>query len=118
MSTPISDDLMQSMLATSQEYTVVVLYAGSAYGGPDTEATVWEHGRRNFSLRADGRMPVVVPVMDDSPICGVAVMTVSLDDAIALMEEDPGVRAGVFSYSVHPGRSFPGDALPGAATPP
>lgn len=118
MSTPISDDLMKSMLATSQEYTVVVLYAGSGYGVPDAEAPVWEHGRRNFALRADGRMPIVVPVQDDSPVCGVAIMTVSMDDAVALMEDDPAVRAGIFSYSVHPGRSFPGDSLPGGPTPP
>jgi len=35
---------------------------------------VWEHGRRNFSLRAE---------------------------------------AGIFTYEVHPTRSFPGDRLPG-----
>lgn len=29
------------------------------------------------------------------------------------MEDDPGVRAGVFTYGVHPVRGFPGDALPG-----
>lgn len=117
MSTPISDDFMQSMLAKTREYTVVVLSAGPAYGGPDTRPIVWEHGRRNFTLRADGRMPIVVPVLDDSPICGVAVLTVGLDEAAALMEDDPGVRAGIFTYTVHPGRSFPGDALPGAPEP-
>ena len=63
MTTPISDEFMQSMLSTTREYTVVVLYAGAEYGRPDTQATVWEHGRRNFSLRADGRMPIVVPVL-------------------------------------------------------
>jgi hypothetical protein len=26
--------------------------------------------------------------------------------------DDPGVKAGVFVYDVHPGLSFPGDALP------
>jgi hypothetical protein len=28
------------------------------------------------------------------------------------MEDDPGVKAGVFVYEVHPCRSFPGDSLP------
>jgi hypothetical protein len=28
------------------------------------------------------------------------------------MEDDPGVKAGVFEYEIHPVRSFPGDALP------
>lgn len=28
------------------------------------------------------------------------------------MDEDPGVQAGVFTYQIHPTRSFPGDTLP------
>jgi hypothetical protein len=31
---------------------------------------------------------------------------------IAIMDGDPGVQAGIFTYEVHPVRSFPGDALP------
>jgi hypothetical protein len=112
VSTPISDESMQSLLAGTREYTVVVLYAGPEYGRPDTREIAWEHGRRNFSLRADGIMPIVVPVLDESEICGVAVLTVDPAEAAAALEQDPGVRAGVFTYSVHPGRSFPGDALP------
>jgi hypothetical protein len=29
------------------------------------------------------------------------------------MDEDPGVKAGIFTYEVHPTCSFPGDRLPG-----
>jgi len=29
-----------------------------------------------------------------------------------IMNDDPGVAAGVFTYQVHPCRGFPGDALP------
>jgi hypothetical protein len=28
------------------------------------------------------------------------------------MAADPGVQAGLFSYDIHPARSFPGSALP------
>jgi hypothetical protein len=28
------------------------------------------------------------------------------------MDCDPGVQAGIFTYEIHPIRSFPGDALP------
>jgi hypothetical protein len=29
-----------------------------------------------------------------------------------LMDDDPAVRAGIFTYEIHPVRSFPGDTLP------
>jgi hypothetical protein len=73
---------------------------------------VWEHGRRNFALRADGRLAIVCPVTDDSEWCGIGIFDASVDEVARLMEEDPGVEAGVFSYEVHPIRSFPGDSLP------
>ena len=28
------------------------------------------------------------------------------------MDDDPGVRAGVFEYELHPVRGFPGSTLP------
>jgi hypothetical protein len=50
-------------------------------------------------------------VTDDTALCGVAIFNTSVEQARQLMDEDPGVRAGVFSYEVHPVRSFPGDTL-------
>jgi hypothetical protein len=29
-----------------------------------------------------------------------------------IMDDDPGVPAGIFTYDMHPVRSFPGAALP------
>jgi hypothetical protein len=42
----------------------------------------------------------------------VGVFAGSVEDTAALMDDDPGVRAGVFTYEVHPCMGFPGDALP------
>ena len=36
----------------------------------------------------------------------------TVDDTTAIMNDDPGVAAGVFTYEVHACRGFPGDALP------
>ncbi len=30
----------------------------------------------------------------------------------AIMDEDSGVKAGIFVYEIHASRSFPGDSLP------
>ncbi|EUA38058.1 hypothetical protein I549_2760 [Mycobacterium avium subsp. avium 2285 (R)] len=73
---------------------------------------IWEHGRRNFGLRDDGVLAVVLPVSDGSDVCGVGVFAATVDETTRIMSEDPGVAAGVFTYEVHACRGFPGDALP------
>jgi hypothetical protein len=108
----ITDQYMQDHLAQTREYAVALLRAGEQFGSEGSDAIVWEHGRRNFSLRADGLLSIVCPVADDSDLCGVAIFDTSVEQASQIMDGDPGVRAGVFTYDVHPVRSFPGDALP------
>jgi hypothetical protein len=45
-------------------------------------------------------------------LTGPVVFNLDVDETIKIMDDDPGVKAGVFIYEVHPARSFPGDALP------
>jgi hypothetical protein len=111
MTTYVSDDDMRAGMATTKPYTAVVLTAGPAYGTDDAGPVVWEHGRRNFGLRADGVLNIVCPVTDDSDVCGIGILDTDVETARAIMNEDPGVQAGVFTFAVHPVRSFPGDRL-------
>ena len=92
------------------------LYQGPAYDDEGARKIVWEHGRRNFGLRADGVLNIVCPVMDSSELCGVGIYDATADEVEAIMQSDPGVVAGVFRYEVHPCRSFPGDALAPSAS--
>lgn len=108
----ITDEYMYEQLAKTREYSVVLLRAGEAYGTVGADDIVFEHGRRNFALRADGALAIVCPVLDDTELCGVGIFSGTVEETTALMREDPGVRAGVFTFEVHPVRSFPGDALP------
>ena len=109
----ITDDYMKAMLTRSAPYSVVILERGPAYDSPGSDVIIWEHGRRNFELRAAGLLAVVCPVPDDSDVCGIGIFTPPPDEVARLMDDDPGVRAAVFTYRVHPCRSFPGDGLPG-----
>ncbi len=111
--TAISDEFMRDMLARSRPYTVMLLTAGPEYGKDGAEEIVWEHGRRNFALRAAGTLSIVLPVVDDSAVCGIGIFNADADEVRQIMDGDPGVRAGVFTYEIHPGRGFPGDGLPG-----
>jgi hypothetical protein len=107
-----TDDEMNALLPTAKGYSVVILKRGPHYLDDSAPAVIWEHGRRNFGLRDDGVLAVVLPVADDSDVGGVGVFAATAEEARALMDDDPGVTAGVFSYQVHPCLGFPGDALP------
>jgi hypothetical protein len=38
--------------------------------------------------------------------------TGTVEETTAIMNDDPGVIAGVLTFEVHPCRGFPGDCLP------
>jgi len=107
-----TDEEMAELLPRAKTYTVVILKQGPRYSDPTAPAIIWEHGRRNFGLRDDGALAVVLPVTDGSDVCGVGVFATTLEQATAIMNDDPGVRAKVFSYEAHSCRGFPGDGLP------
>lgn len=107
-----SDDTMRAMLARAITLTTVILREGPRADAEDARALVWEHGRRNFRLRDQGLLRIVCPMSDDTDVCGIGIFAAPVERVIEIMDEDPGVRAGVFVYEAHPCRSFPGDALP------
>src|SRR5512137_1696364 len=110
--TEITDDFMRQMISRTRNYCIVILKAGPNRNKPGVEKTIWEHARRNFALRADGLLSIVCPVSDGSDVSGVGIFNADIDDVKSIMDEDPGVKEGVFVYEIHACRSFPGDCLP------
>ena len=108
----ITDDFMLQMLSKSKNYSIVILKHGPNMNIPGAEKIIWEHGRRNFSLRAYGVLSIVCPIKDKSKLSGVGIFNAGVDEAKKIMDEDPGVKEGVFLYEIHACRSFPGDGLP------
>src|SRR3954464_11389312 len=109
--TAITDDFMREMMTKTRAYSIVILKAGPNMKMQGVEKIIWEHGRRNFSLRQDGLLSIVCPVADGSEVSGVGIFNADADKTRAIMNEDPGVKEGVFTYEIHPCRSFPGDSL-------
>lgn len=107
----VSDEQMLGRLSAAKPYTAVVLRTTGTFVRPDVDPIVWEHGRRNMALVDAGLLPIVLPVTDDSGLAGFAVFALAAKDVRTLMDADPGVRAGIFTYDVHPARGFPGSAL-------
>ncbi len=91
----------------------MILKAGLPRNMDGVEKIIWEHGRRKHALRADGVLSIVCPVADGSDVYGIGIFNGSIEEVQKIMDEDPGVKAGVFIYEVHTCRSFPGDSLPG-----
>jgi len=108
----ITDEMMRERLSNLKPYTIMILRKKiPGFGEPGTDKIVWEHGRRNFVLRASGKMNVICPVNDGSDVTGVCVFNADLEETRRIYDEDPGVKAGIFTYELHPTLSFPGDAL-------
>jgi hypothetical protein len=110
--TTITDEFMRQMLTKTRNYSIVILKAGPHKNDEGVEKIIWEHGRRNFALRADGVLPIVCPVSDGSEVSGVGIFNAPIEEVKKIMDEDPGVKAGVFVYEIHACRSFPGACLP------
>ncbi len=108
----VSDDMMRDRLAMTSAYTAIVLKVTEKCVRPAVDPIVWEHGRRNMALAEAGLLAVVLPVTDDSEMAGIGIFTTTDTETRAIMDDDPGVRAGIFSYDLHPVRGFPGATLP------
>lgn len=108
----ITDETMRSRLGAARPYTAIVLHTTAAFSRPGCDKIVWEHGRRNMALVEAGLLSVVLPVADDSEIAGYGVFNADTATTRRLMDDDPGVRAGIFSVELHPVRGFPGACLP------
>src|SRR5690349_18057885 len=108
----ISDDYMQEMLTKTRDYQIVLLKPGPKANNPEIKKLLWEHARRNFSLRADGLLSIVCPVTAETGLSGMGIFNASMEETKNIMDGDPAVQANVFIYEIHPCKSFPGDKLP------
>lgn len=111
MTTTVTDEQISSLAATAKPFSLVLLHWAPGRTMEGADAIELEHQRRMVSLRADGVIAILLPVASDD-VAGVAIMTVSAEEAADLMAEDPCVRAGMMRCEVHPCHGFPGDALP------
>ena len=103
---------MRERLSGASTYTASMLHATDGFVRPAVDPIVWEHGRRNMALVEAGLLAVVLPVGDDSDLAGIGVFTTDPEATRSIMDDDPGVRAGIFTYEMHPVRGFPGASLP------
>ncbi len=109
--TTITDELMRQRISATRNYCIVILKAGPKKNEEGAEKIIWEHGRRNFALRADGVLSIVCPISDGSNVSGIGIFNAPVEEVKKIMDEDPAVQAGVLIYETHACRGFPGDSL-------
>jgi hypothetical protein len=107
----ITDDYMKEMRPRTKAYTMVLLRRTAQTSDPDAFPTIWEHGRRNHQLRASGVMPIVCPMPDDDVFAGIGIFDAAMAEVDRIMVDDPAVRTGLMTYTLHACVGFPGDAL-------
>jgi negative regulator of sigma E activity len=108
----ITDEQIQQLAATGKPYSLAQLSWAPGRHQKGADAIEREHQRRMVSLRADGTIAVLCPVISEG-LCGVAIMTQTVEEARETMAADPCVRAGMMTVEVLPCVGFPGDSLPG-----
>lgn len=110
----ITDEYMKEKMAQTKPFTVVILKRSPAYKMPDVYPIIWEHGRKNFSLYADGLLPIVCPIRDanESNVAGFGIFTTGMEETKNILEEDPAIKAGVLIYEIYSTKTFPGSCLP------
>jgi hypothetical protein len=102
---------MQQISSKSKEYSLVILRRNPKWDGAEVDEIIWEHGRKNFTLLADGLLSLLFQVDDNSELSGISIFNASLDETKEIMNEDPGIKAGVFVYEAHTCRGIPGSYL-------
>ena len=105
--TTITDDFMAQMLSKTKTYSVVVLKATPRRSEPGADKLIWEHGRRNFALRAQGLLSIVCPIAGDSEVRGVEIFSIGIEEVKKALDDDPAVKAGILVYEIYTCRSFP-----------
>jgi len=111
MTTAITDEQIQQLAATAKPYSLALLRWGPQRYMDGAEAVELEHQRRMVSLRADGVIAILCPIVSDT-MAGAAIMDLTPEEATAVMADDPCVRANMIACEIYPCLGFPGDAIP------
>ena len=104
---------MQSRRAAAQKYTLVFLRQGPASRDDEArnERLQREHLQHLTKLQILGVIVLNGPILAEHEILGVGVYAVGLDEARALAEADPKVKAGYLTVEALPWMAVPSEKV-------
>ena len=112
--TPSIEDMV-ARRELAGRYTLVFLRMGPATREDEAlnERLQLEHLRHLTQLQQSGKLVLNGPILIDHDILGVSVYSADLDEARALAEADPKVKAGYLIAEAIPWLAVPNNYLPG-----
>ncbi len=110
----ITNELIEKTVATGKQYCLRLYKAGPNRNQSSAEAEKLqlEHLRYLLQLRAEGKLLINGPVLDDPELKGVSIFnTTDIEEVKRLSEGDPAVKAGRLVYEIYLWFGLPGDSL-------
>ena len=110
----ITDEFIQKRIAAGKQYCVRLYKAGPNRNQPPDEAEKiqMEHLRYLWRLRAEGKLLISGPIMNDTELQGIGIFqTTDKEEVKRLCEADPAVKAGRLVYEIYHWFGLPGDCL-------
>ena len=107
----ISDEYIKEIHTKFKDYTIVLIKQIAKRKEAGADSVIWEHGRKNLSLREDGVLSIVCPVFGNDNLSGLYIFNTDADEAVKIMDSDPAVKAGIFRYEIYSCKGIPGDSL-------
>ena len=111
--TPSADD-MKRRRSLARHYTLVFLRKGPADRSDEArnEQLQLEHLQHLTKLQLLGKVALNGPTLVEHDILGVSVYATDLEEACALAEADPKVKAGYLTVEAIPWMAVPGSSDP------
>jgi uncharacterized protein YciI len=108
---PPTPEYMQSRRAFARQYTLILMRQGQAPGDDEArnERLQLEHLQHLTKLQILGKLVLNGPILAEHEIVGVSVYAVGLEEARALAEADPKVKAGYLTVEAIPWMAVPSD---------
>lgn len=111
----ITDEFIQKKIASGKQYCVRLYKTGPNRNQPPGEAKKiqMEHLRYLMQLRAEGKLLISGPVIEDPELKGVGIFnTADIEEVKRLSDGDPAVREGRLVYEIYHWFGQTGDCLP------
>ncbi len=111
----ITDVSIEKTIASGKQYCARLFKAGPNRDQlpEEAEKIQMEHLRYLFQLRAEGKLLINGPILDDPKLKGISIFnTTDAEEVKRLSEEDPAVKAGRLVYEIYHWFGLPGDRLP------
>ncbi len=111
----ITDEFIRQRVASGKQYCARIFKAGPNRNQLSDEANQiqMEHLRYLFQLRAEGKLLINGPVIDDLELKGISIFnTTDMEEVKRLSEGDPAVKAGRLVYEIYHWFGIPGECLP------